>query len=122
MSQIQGISMGMEIPGQLGIGSKNNPRLSSVEKTRELASQFESLFLTQLLKEMRQTLETDTMFAGDQSDIQGGLFDYFLGNFLAQSGGIGLADFIQKQLQTDQTKVEATSNAAAPFQRVDISG
>jgi Rod binding domain-containing protein len=63
-----------------------------------LARQFESLFTTQILKEMRQTLEPGGLFSGDNSDIYGGLFDQYLGKHLAQAGGLGLATMIQRQL------------------------
>jgi peptidoglycan hydrolase FlgJ len=68
-------------------------------QTKELAQNFEATFLTQLLKEMRQSLEPESLFAGDKGDIQGGLFDFFMGKHLADSGGIGFADSIVRQLQ-----------------------
>lgn len=55
--------------------------------------------LTMLLKEMRQTLEPDGMFPGDTGDVQGGLFDMFMSRHLADSGGVGLADAIVRQLR-----------------------
>lgn len=61
--------------------------------------QFESLFLSMLLKEMRQTLGPEGLFAGDTGDIHGGLFDMFMGQSLADSGGIGLADVLARQYQ-----------------------
>jgi peptidoglycan hydrolase FlgJ len=63
-----------------------------------LAKQFESVFMAQLVKEMRQTLEPGTFFGNDPGDIYGGMFDLFIGKHLAQAGGIGLAKMMEKHM------------------------
>ena len=79
---------------------------------KEMAENFEALFLGQLVKEMRQSLEPGSLFVGDSGDVQGGLFDLYLGRHLAEAGGIGLARYLQQQLNTD-----ATATAARPLAR-----
>jgi Rod binding domain-containing protein len=69
----------------------------------KMASEFESMLLTQLLKDMRQTLEGDSLFGDDPGDVQGGLFDYFMGKHLADNGGIGLAAALIRQMPTEKT-------------------
>lgn len=72
-------------------------------RTADTAREMEATFLTMLLKEMRQTLDTDGdggLFPGDTGDVQGGLFDLYLGKHLADSGGFGLAAAIDRQLRT----------------------
>jgi Rod binding domain-containing protein len=67
-----------------------------------LARQFESVFLSQLLKVMRESLdEEEGLFGKDPADIQGGLFDQMMGKHLAEAGGIGLATMLCRQLKTD---------------------
>jgi peptidoglycan hydrolase FlgJ len=66
--------------------------------TAAIATGFESLFLAQLVKEMRQTLEPGTLFGNDNADIHGGLFDMYLGQHLAQAGGLGIANMVKQQL------------------------
>jgi flagellar protein FlgJ len=68
-------------------------------RVRDMARELESTFLSMLLKEMRQTLEGEGLFPGDTGDVQGGLFDLFLGKHLADSGGVGLAAAVQRQMQ-----------------------
>jgi flagellar hook-basal body protein len=63
-------------------------------------NRFESLFLSMLLKEMRQDLEPETMFGEENSDVLGGLFDFDLGQHLAKSGGLGIAAMVKHQLLT----------------------
>jgi flagellar protein FlgJ len=63
-----------------------------------LAKQFESVFMAQLVKEMRQTLEPGTLFGNDPGDVYGGMFDLFLGKHLAGAGGIGLAKVLERSM------------------------
>jgi Rod binding domain-containing protein len=62
------------------------------------AQGFEGLFMSLVLKEMRQTLEPGGLFGKDTGDINGGLFDMFLGQHLTKAGGFGLARMMQHHL------------------------
>ena len=61
------------------------------------------MFFSLLCKEMRDTLEPDTLFGGDQGDVFGGMFDQFLGEHLAQGGSLGIAAMVRKQLTAQNT-------------------
>jgi len=76
------------------------PTFDSNTDTGRVARDLEATFLTMLLKEMRQTLEPEGgLFPGDTGDVQGGLFDLYLGQHMAASGGFGLAAAIDRQLR-----------------------
>lgn len=79
---------------------KTGPMVKGAEATRvaEMAKEFEATLLSLLLKEMRQTLEPEGLFPGDQGDVQGGLFDLYMGRHLAESGGVGLASALVRQM------------------------
>lgn len=64
----------------------------------EAAKNFESLFVSLLLKQMRQSLEPGSMIPGDESDILGGLFDLTMGQHLAKTGALGIANMVRQQL------------------------
>lgn len=64
----------------------------------QVAREFEAVFFSQLLKDMRQTLESDTLFPQDAGDVLGGLFDMFLGQHLAHGGALGIGALVKKQL------------------------
>jgi Rod binding domain-containing protein len=64
-----------------------------------LGQQFEQLFLSQILKEMRRTLEPDGLFGKDSGDVLGGIFDLYLGKHLAGAGGLGLGAMLQQHLE-----------------------
>lgn len=62
------------------------------------AREFESLFVSMLLKQMRQTLGEDGLFPGDSSDSLGGLFDMQMAAHISQHGGLGLAGSFERGL------------------------
>jgi flagellar protein FlgJ len=66
-----------------------------------MAREFEATFLSMIIKQMRETLDQDGggLFPGDSGDVQGGLFDMFLGRHLADSGGVGLAAVIERNVR-----------------------
>ena len=66
---------------------------------KDAAQGFESVFLSMLLKEMRQTLEPGSLFGKDNGDVYGGMFDQFMSQHLAQGKGMGLAQALLKQLE-----------------------
>ena len=94
------------MPGA-GIDEHHKPSL------KDAAQGFESIFLSMLLKEMRQTLEPGSLFGKDSSDVYGGLFDQFMAQHLAQGKGIGLAQSFLKQLEPKATH-GATHSSPAP--------
>ena len=94
-------------PATLGLDMPlppSSPVGTSPQAIETVANGFESMFLSILLKEMRQTLEPDTMFPQDSGDILGGLFDLFLGQHLARSGALGIGAMVKKQLAAKYQK------------------
>jgi Rod binding domain-containing protein len=85
-----------------------------------VATAFESMFTTLLVKQMRQTLEPDTMFGGDRGEVLGGLFDFYLGQHLAQTGMLGIGTMIRKQLEARKT--HEPTPTVAPGQALPGSG
>lgn len=81
--------------------------LTDLNKVQQVASDFESLFASQILKEMRQSLDPETMFGGDSGDVYGGMFDMFIGKQVAEGGGFGLAKML-----TETLKQQLGANAA----------
>ncbi|MEZ6061517.1 MAG: rod-binding protein [Planctomycetaceae bacterium] len=63
----------------------------AVSREQQAARDFEALFVSMMLKEMRKSVSGDGLFAGDASDTFGGMFDSFMGEHIAASGGIGLS-------------------------------
>jgi Rod binding domain-containing protein len=79
----------------VSMGATPNPNASPAAVGR----QFESIFTSLLIKQMRQGLDSETMFGKDAGDILGGMFDQFLGDHLAKSGSLGIGQMIRSQLE-----------------------
>jgi flagellar protein FlgJ len=70
-------------------------------RLKDTAKELEATFLSMLLKQMRETLDTESggLFPGDSGDVYGGLFDLYMGRHMADGGGIGVADALVRQMQ-----------------------
>jgi flagellar protein FlgJ len=65
----------------------------------EAARSFEAVFLSKLLEQMRATVGEEGLFGTSAgSDVFAGMFDTSLGNHLAASGRLGLAEMLALQL------------------------
>ncbi|MCB1829365.1 MAG: flagellar assembly peptidoglycan hydrolase FlgJ [Chromatiaceae bacterium] len=71
--------------------------------TAEVARQFESLLINQMVKSMRQASLGEGILDSDQSLFYRDMFDQQLSLHLAENGGIGLAAAIQRQLEGAQS-------------------
>jgi flagellar protein FlgJ len=108
MSSIQSDLMSKPLP--LADAMPGSPKSPShgAQDPEKVAKDFESVFASMMLKEMRKSLEPDSLFGEDKSDIYGGMFDQFLGEHIGQTGGIGLAKMIREALE------RATPNSEKP--------
>ena len=77
----------------------------------EVAAQFESIFLQQMLKSMRDATVKSDLFDSSQMDTYQSMADQQLAVSLAESGGIGLARMMVEQMQSGGYVPE--SNAVA---------
>lgn len=77
---------------------KQGARENSPEATKEVAKQFESLFLNMVMKSMRQAKLADGMLDNQQTAFYQDMYDQQMALQLAGKPGIGLADVIAKQL------------------------
>jgi len=76
-------------------------RENSPEANKAVAQQFEAMLLQQVLKSMREATESlggDDMFSSESTRFYQSLCDQQLAGVMAQRGGLGLAKFIERQL------------------------
>jgi flagellar protein FlgJ len=85
---------------------KNEARNQSPEAVKEVAKQFESIFLNNVLKSMREAKLADGLMDNDQSKFYSEMYDQQLAVHLSGSPGVGFADLIVKQLSHDQPENE----------------
>lgn len=82
------------------IESKPEPRAlpGPAQGEAEIMKEFESVMLSMVLKQMRESSSEDGMFPGDNSGTLGGMFDTYMGEHLAESGGFGLMESFEGKL------------------------
>jgi Rod binding domain-containing protein len=64
----------------------------------EVAKQFESLFVTMMMKTMRESMPEDSLFNGSGMKNYQEMYDQQLALNLSSKGGLGLASVIERQL------------------------
>jgi flagellar protein FlgJ len=89
---------------------KNQARKDSPEALKEVARQFEAIFLSNVLKGMRSAKLADGIMDNDQSKFYNELYDQQLAVHLSGKPGVGLADLIVKQLSHDQPDNDQPDN------------
>lgn len=79
------------------------------QRIDDAASEFESVFISLLLKEMRNTLDPKEggLFGSEGSDTFGGMFDMFMGQHLAEAQPLGIADAVKGYLSNMPTDPES---------------
>ena len=81
----------------------------------EVATQFESMFIQMMLKSMREALPKDGLFSSNDMDTYTEMADQQIAVNMAESGGIGLADVIARQLRppVSVSELKKSDGAAA---------
>jgi flagellar protein FlgJ len=85
---------------------RNQANKSSKQALPEVAKQFESIFVNNVLKSMREAKLGDGAMDNDQSKFYTEMYDQQLAVHLSGKPGIGLADMIVKQLGGDDKPKE----------------
>ena len=68
-------------------------------KVRALAEEFEAMFLSQMLAPMFENLQSDGPFGGGSSEVvYRSLMVQEYGNAIAEAGGIGIAEAVQREI------------------------
>jgi len=78
-----------------------NTGLQDLNEIENAAKEFESVFLSLMLKEMRNTLDQENggLFAGEGSDTFGGMFDMYMSQHLAKSQPLGIGNAVGRALE-----------------------
>lgn len=84
----------LDVTSAEGIGKE-----SSQHQIESVGTEFESVFLSMLIKEMRNSLDEGEggLFAGEGSDTYGSMFDLFIGKHMAESKPLGIGELLLEQ-------------------------
>jgi flagellar protein FlgJ len=91
---------------------------ASGEATKEVAKQFESLFLQMMLKSMRDAIPKDDSADSDQTRFYQDMFDKQIALDLANSdngGGLGIAEMLERDMSSDQQPVQDVKAVADDY-------
>ena len=94
--------------------AKNDPRAA----LKTVAHQFETQFISMMMKSMREATPQDGLLDSEQSKTFQGMMDQEISQKIAAHGGIGLATMIERQLRQDtasQPKISAEAKAFLPL-------
>jgi flagellar protein FlgJ len=82
------------------------------KQLKQLAQQFESIFMNQLMKSMRETLPKDGLLSSFSVDMYESMFDQEVAGEMSKGRGMGLADVLYKQLsQMNAAKSSGEENS-----------
>ncbi|MCC9602948.1 rod-binding protein [Stieleria sp. JC731] len=98
---MDGISSSMAMSAPTGMSAIGNGVTASAENIQEIGQEFESVFVSMLLKEMRNSLD-EGFFGGEASDSFGGMFDMFIGQHLSKSNALGVGQMLAEQYNSQQ--------------------
>jgi peptidoglycan hydrolase FlgJ len=88
--------------------AKNSP-----QALREAAKQFESLFVSMVLKSMQQANFKDPLFGSDQQDLYQDMYDDQMAAVMSRGKGLGLADMLVQQLRRESGAADPSSSKPA---------
>ena len=95
-------------------GADQAEQEKELQRIKKVGEDFEALFFSMMLKVMRESISSEAdsgLFAGEGSDTYGGMFDTFIGQHMATTGQLGLADLIVHSMMSKRTG-EQTSDQA----------
>jgi len=77
---------------------KHGSKSQSQDGLREVASQFEGMFIKMMLKSMREASLGDPIFDNETTHLYQSMLDEQMSMNMAKTSGLGLADIIVEQL------------------------
>ena len=79
--------------------AQNAAAAAKREGVRQVAQEFEALFLAEMLAPVFESADTDGLFGGGESEkIFRSMMVQEYGKAIAQSGGVGIADAVQREI------------------------
>ena len=88
------------------------------EEIKSLAHQFESIFVHQLLKSMRSTVQKSGLFDSHATQMYESLYDEEMAKLMTEKRSIGLADIVYKDL----VRLEDIIKKVQPMSGTSVQG
>jgi flagellar protein FlgJ len=99
-----------------GLGAlRGKAQQNSDKATRETATQFEAMFIQEMLKSMRATVEKNDLMGSDAEEQFTQMYDRELAQALAKRNTLGIADMIVKAVDRNNTPLPEYKAKAEPL-------
>ncbi|PHS27238.1 MAG: flagellar assembly peptidoglycan hydrolase FlgJ [Methylophaga sp.] len=109
----------IDFQGLAELRRASNKDGNDAETMRQVAGQFESLFINMMLKSMRQASLGDGLFDSSQSDMYRDIADQQMAMDLSARGGLGLQEVILRQLTGNKENKDINSELGSRSYSVD---
>lgn len=97
-------TVGLQLQPNSSVPLSPSESIEQVKKNaEEVATHFEGVFMSMIIKEMRATL-SEGLFAGEASDTFGALFDLHMGQHMAERGGLGIGEMVAEEYRRNATQ------------------
>ena len=118
---MESITNAVDMPLPNLVQAVKNGDAPALDQIKQVGEDFESVFLSMMLKEMRNSLD-EGFFGSESSDSFGGMFDLFIGQHLAKTGPIGVGELLVQQYNAQQdNKVNVEDQESESSTRVSFS-
>jgi len=99
---------------------KSNAKADEAGSLKEVAQQFESIFINMMLQSMRKATERSGLMDSDAAQTYESMFDQELALHLSEQGGFGVAEALERQMQMNQSRKQISAPDGWPLEG-DIS-
>jgi len=103
---------------------KTKAKKDAKSTLKEVASEFETIFVKMMMKSMRSASFGDELFDSESAKFYRDMYDDQLSLDLSKNGGIGLADVLVRQLERyvpDQTPEHSEDNTSESNKAIDTT-
>ena len=96
---------------------KSNAKTDEAGSVKEVAQQFESIFINMMLQSMRKATERSGLMDSDAAQTYEAMFDQELALHLSEQGGFGVAEALERQIQMNQSRTRVAAPDGLPSTR-----
>ena len=94
---------------------KSNAKADEAGSVKEVAQQFESIFINMMLQSMRKATERSGLMDSDAAQTYEAMFDQELALHLSDQGGFGVAEALERQIQMNQSRTRVAAPDGLPL-------
>ena len=95
---------------------KSDAKADESGSVKEVAQQFESIFINMMLQSMRKATERSGLMDSEAAQTYESMFDQELALHLSEQGGFGVAEALERQIQMNQSRPKSAGSEGFALQ------